>query len=315
MGESFPAQVRGLGPNVAHTMGPVGAIVGSALLTGLLSAGVRLRDRAATHRRRRSHRPLAKLKEVTMRHSLQQRVAVITGAAGGIGAAIADAYAAQGAHLFLADRNRQGVEATAARARATGARATTHQIDLTDADATRAMVDSAHREFGRIDILVNCAGLLTEVPFVDMPVHIWDEMIAVDLRSVFLCCRWTAPIMVRQGAGRIINVSSQLALKGAESLVHYSAAKAGVVGLTKALARELAPYGVLVNAIAPGPIEAPLVAGISEEWKKAKRAELPLGRFGVPEEVAPTAVLLAGDPSGNLYVGQVLGPNSGDVMP
>ncbi len=250
-----------------------------------------------------------------MRHSLQQRVVVITGAANGIGAAIADAYAAQGAHLFLADRNRQGVEATAARARATGARATTHQTDLTDADATRAMVDSAHQEFGRIDILVNCAGLLTEVPFVDMPVHIWDEMIAVDLRSVFLCCRWTAPIMVRQGAGRIINVSSQLALKGAESLVHYSAAKAGVVGLTKALAREHAPYGVLVNAIAPGPIETPLVAGISEEWKKAKRAELPLGRFGVPEEVAPTAVLLAGDPSGNLYVGQVLGPNSGDVMP
>jgi 3-oxoacyl-[acyl-carrier protein] reductase len=250
-----------------------------------------------------------------MPHSLQQRVAVITGAASGIGAAIADAYAAQGAHLFLVDRDRQGVEEAAARARAAGVKATAHQADLTDADATRAMVDTAHREFGRLDILVNCAGILTEVPFVDMPVHTWDEMIAVDLRSVFLCCRWAAPVMVRQEAGRIINVSSQLALKGGESLVHYSAAKAGVIGLTKALARELAPHGVLVNAIAPGPIETPLVAGISEEWKKAKQAELPLGRFGVPDEVAPTAVLLAGDPSGNLYVGQVLGPNSGDVMP
>jgi 3-oxoacyl-[acyl-carrier protein] reductase len=250
-----------------------------------------------------------------MTESLQQRVAVITGAASGIGAAIADAYAAEGARLFLADRNLDGAEKTAARARRAGAEARTHRVDLTDADATRAMIDSAHREFGRIDILVNCAGMLTEVPFVEMPVHIWDEMIDVDLRSVFLCCRWAAPIMVRQGAGRIINVSSQLALKGGESLVHYTAAKAGVIGLTKALARELAPHGVLVNAIAPGPIETPLVAGISEDWKKAKRAELPLGRFGVPAEVAPTAVLLAGDPSGNLYVGQVLGPNSGDVMP
>ncbi|MFB7496791.1 SDR family NAD(P)-dependent oxidoreductase [Streptomyces sp. NPDC056161] len=250
-----------------------------------------------------------------MSQSLKQRVAVVTGAASGIGAAVADAFAAEGARLFLADRDLDGAEATAARTRAAGTTATTHRVDLTDADATRAMIDTAHREFGRIDILVNCAGLLTEVPFVDMPVHIWDEMIDVDLRSVFLCCRWTAPLMVRQGTGRIINVSSQLALKGGESLVHYSAAKAGVIGLTKALARELAPHGVLVNAIAPGPVETPMVAGISEDWKKAKRAELPLGRFGVPTEVAPTAVLLAGDPSGNLYVGQVLGPNSGDVMP
>ncbi|MET7762825.1 SDR family oxidoreductase [Streptomyces sp. NPDC005336] len=250
-----------------------------------------------------------------MSQSLHHRIALITGAASGIGAAIADAYAAEGAHLFLADLNLEGAQATAARARAAGAKARAYQVDIADADATRAMVGAAVEEFGRLDILVNCAGLLTEVPLVDMPVETWDEMIAVDLRSVFLCCRWAAPIMVAQGAGRIINVSSQLALKGGESLVHYCAAKAGVIGLTKALARELAPHGVLVNAIAPGPIETPLVAGISEEWKKAKQAELPLGRFGVPAEVAPTAVLLAGDPSGNLYVGQVLGPNSGDVMP
>jgi 3-oxoacyl-[acyl-carrier protein] reductase len=121
--------------------------------------------------------------------------------------------------------------------------------------------------------------------------------------------------MVAQGSGRVVNVASQLGIKGGESLVHYSAAKAGVIGLTKALAREVAPHGVLVNAIAPGPIETPLVAGISEDWKIAKRAELPLGRFGLPHEIAPTAVLLASDPGGNLYVGQTLGPNSGDVMP
>ena len=121
--------------------------------------------------------------------------------------------------------------------------------------------------------------------------------------------------MVAAGQGRIINIASQLALKGGESLVHYSAAKAGVIGLTKALARELAPHGVLVNAIAPGPIETPLVDGISPEWKRAKQAELPLGRFGQPEEVSPTALLLASSPGGDIYVGQVLGPNSGDVMP
>ena len=98
-------------------------------------------------------------------------------------------------------------------------------------------------------------------------------------------------------------------------LAHYSAAKAGVIGFTKSLAQEVAARGVLVNAIAPGPIETPLLDGLDEEWRANKRAELPLGRFGRPEEVAPTAVMLAAEPDGNLYVGQVLGPNSGDVMP
>lgn len=128
-------------------------------------------------------------------------------------------------------------------------------------------------------------------------------------------CRRLVPDMVEAGWGRVINIASQLAIKGGVSLSHYAAAKAGVLGLTKSLALEVVRDGVLVNAIAPGPIETPLVDGISAEWRQQKMAELPLGRFGHPDEVAPTAVLLASSPGGDLYVGQTLGPNSGDVMP
>ncbi|GAB3451716.1 SDR family oxidoreductase [Kineococcus endophyticus] len=241
---------------------------------------------------------------------LQGRTALVTGAASGIGAAIARAYAAEGADLVLVDRDAARVQGLATEL---GAQART--VDVTHADATRQLVDGVAAEHGRIDVLVNCAGILTEVPLVEMDVETWDRMIDVDLRSVFLLTRWAAPHMVRQGWGRVVNVASQLGLKGGESLTHYSAAKAGVIGFTKAAARELAPHGVLVNAIAPGPVSTPLVDGLSEDWKRAKQAELPLGRFGLPEEIAPTAVLLASDPGGNLYVGQTLGPNSGDVMP
>ena len=251
-----------------------------------------------------------------MTHSLQGQVALVTGAASGIGAAIADAFAAEGADLVLADLDRAGAEATAERARASGVRATVHELDLTDAEATRGMVDEAVTRHGRLDVLVNCAGLLTEVPLLEMPVETWDQMIAVDLRSVFLCCRWVAPVMVAQGRGRIINISSQLALKGGEGLVHYSAAKAGVLGLTKALARELAPSGVLVNAIAPGPIETPLVEGISEAVEKGQAGRAATGPVRGPGGGGPHRRAAGrGHLSGNLYVGQVLGPNSGDVMP
>ena len=133
----------------------------------------------------------------------------------------------------------------------------------------------------------------------------WRQTIDVDLTGIFLACRYVVPGMVERGWGRVINVASQLAIKGGVELTHYSAAKAGVLGLTKSLALEVARAGVLVNAIAPGPIETPLVEGITEDWKAAKQAELPLGRFGVPAEVAPPpccslATLAATSTSGRL---------------
>jgi len=233
--------------------------------------------------------------------------ALVTGAASGIGRAIASAYAREGASLFLLDRDLSRLEDTATACSAAGAKVGTATVDVTDADGVRDSVEAAIESLGAVDVLVNCAGILTEVPLVEMDVATWDEMIAVDLRSVFLTCRFTVPHMLERGTGRVINIASQLGIKGGVGLTHYSAAKAGVIGFTKALALEVAPHRVLVNA--------PLVEGISPEWKRARQAELPLGRFGRPEEVAPTAVLLASDPGGNLYVGQTLGPNSGDVMP
>jgi 3-oxoacyl-[acyl-carrier protein] reductase len=243
--------------------------------------------------------------------ALGGRRALVTGGASGIGRAIAEAFVAEGARVVLLDRDSTVAKQAARDVGAAGSVG----ADVADEAEVEQAVTEAEQALGRIDVLVNAAGILTQAPLVEMSLAQWRQTIDVDLTGVFLTCRQVVPGMVGRGAGRVINIASQLAIKGGESLTHYSAAKAGVLGLTKALALEVARHGVLVNAIAPGPIETPLVEGISEDWKAAKRAELPLGRFGRPEEVAPTAVLLASSPGGDLYVGQTLGPNSGDVMP
>lgn len=228
------------------------------------------------------------------------RAVVVTGGSSGIGKAIAGAFLANGDRVAVLDR--AGDDGTI-------------RVDVADEASVRAAFAEARERLGGIDVLVNSAGLLTESPLEDMSLAMWNETLTVDLTGVFLCCREVVGEMRQRKWGRIINIASQLAIKGGVGLTHYSAAKAGVVGLSKALALETAADNVLVNCIAPGPIETPLVEGISESWKAAKRAELPLGRFGTPAEVAPAALLLASDPGGNLFVGQTLGPNSGDVMP
>jgi 3-oxoacyl-[acyl-carrier protein] reductase len=241
---------------------------------------------------------------------LQGRRALVTGAASGIGRAVAKHFLAAGATVVLADRDPRVKEVAGSLGATDGL-----VLDATSEGQVDDAVAQATRSLGGVDVLVTSHGILTQSPLAEMSASIWAETLDVDLTSVFLLNRAVVRGMLQQRSGRIVNVASQLAIKGGESLAHYAAAKAGVIAMTKSLALEVSGRGVLVNAIAPGPIETPLVDGIDEEWKVAKRRELPLGRFGVPDEVAPTAVLLASDPGGNLFVGQVLGPNSGDVMP
>jgi 3-oxoacyl-[acyl-carrier protein] reductase len=162
-------------------------------------------------------------------------------------------------------------------------------------------------------VLVNNAGTLNEAPLVEMPVEQWDAMLprtcaAVPLHPLAL------PAMVEQGWGRVVNVTSQLAVKGAPGTAHYSAAKAGIIGFMRSVAREVADKGVLVNGVAPGPVDTDMTADLDDERKRQKTGELPLGRFARVAEITPSVLLLAADPDGNVYIGQTLHPNSGDLM-
>lgn len=235
---------------------------------------------------------------------LDNRTALIVGGSGGLGNAIAELFADSGAETVVSTRTR--------------AQSRHRQVvfDVTDEHEVEAGVQEATELLGgRIDILVNSAGVLTQSSVAQMTPKMWRDTIDIDLTGVFLVTRHVLPQMVQRRWGRIINISSQLGIKGGHSVAHYAAAKAGVLGFTKSLALEVAEHNVLVNAIAPGPFETPMLSQLTDEWRRAKSAELPLGRFGTSEEVAPSALLLASEPGGNLYVGQVLGPNSGDVMP
>jgi 3-oxoacyl-[acyl-carrier protein] reductase len=245
---------------------------------------------------------------------LRDRVAIVTGGARGIGGAIATAFAAEGADVVIADRLDESVaEPVLAAVLQAGRRAVFVPTDISQEDQVNSMVQRAYGEFGDVDILVNNAGIFSQIFFHELTSEDWDRVVNVNLRGCFLCTRAVLPRMLERGAGKIINVASQLGQIGGTEMVHYSASKAGVIGLTKALAREVSAKGVQVNAIAPGPILTDMMAEETEEWANKKLSELPMARFGEAHEVAPTAVFLASDDS-SYYVGQTLGPNGGDVM-
>lgn len=247
---------------------------------------------------------------------LTRKDALVTGASRGIGRGIAEGLADAGARVAVnhpPDRVEQDVaEDVVETIEDAGGEAMTLEGDVSDADSVRSMIETFEDRWSAVDVLVNNAGILTQSRLVEMPVEMWDETMDVDLRGVFLTTRFALPGMIEEGNGSIINVASQLGIKGAEELVHYSAAKGGVIALTRALAREVSPT-VRVNAIAPGPIETDLLNDITEEWREAKKAELPMDRIGQVEDVVPTAVFLASDDSA-YYTGQTLSPDGGDAM-
>ena len=195
-----------------------------------------------------------------------------------------------------------------------GAKVVLVEGDISQEDTAHKLIQSAMDSFGRVDVLINVAGISNPKLLIDITTEDWNRMLAVDLTSVYFTCKYAVPVMMKQRSGRIINIASQIGQKGSVEHCHYAAAKAGVIGFTKSLAWEMGAYGITANCIAPGPIETQLMGVVSDDWRQGKQAQLALPRFGTLEEVLPSAIFLASDPDGNLYTGQTLGPNLGDVM-
>ena len=244
--------------------------------------------------------------------SLQGRTALVTGAATGIGRATALLFAQAGARVVV-NHWRQADAATALieQIAAAGGEAAAIEADVSDAAAVQRMAETV----GAVDVLVNNAGIIQEKAFLETTEADWDRMLGVDLKAVFLVCRAFIPGMLSKGQGSIVNIASDLGILGRERYAPYCAAKAGVIGLTKSLAREFAPQHIRVNAIAPGPVGTAMVSldHMSAEWVE-KELAIPQHRLGAPEDIAATALFLASELSG-FYTGQVLGPNGGSVMP
>lgn len=244
--------------------------------------------------------------------SLQGRTALVTGAATGIGRACALRLAQAGAFVWVNHLGQADAAGAVVREIVlAGSHAQAVEADVSDAAAVQRMADAV----GAVDVLVNNAGIIQEKPFLETTEADWDRMLAVDLKAVFLVCRAVIPDMLSKGQGAIVNIASDLGILGRERYAPYCAAKAGVIGLTKSLAREFAPQQIRANAVAPGPVATAMVSleHMSAEWVE-KELAIPQHRLGAPEEIADTVLFLASDLS-RFYTGQVLGPNGGSVMP
>jgi 3-oxoacyl-[acyl-carrier protein] reductase len=241
------------------------------------------------------------------------KTAVVTGAGSGIGKAVAERLARDGYSVLVNDLTSAKAEAVARDIIKAGGKAAAASGDVSSETDVAAVIAAAEKAFGPVGLLVNNAGHVHQSLFEHLSTADFDRMFAVHVRGTFLMMKAVLPSMLKAGEGVIVNVASQLGQIGGVELVHYSAAKAAIIGMTKSLAREVSSRGVRVNAVAPGPINTPLVMALSENWRTRKAGELPLGRFGEPAEVAATVAFLA-SPDGSLFVGQTLGPNSGDVM-
>ena len=244
---------------------------------------------------------------------LAGRVAIVTGGSRGIGLASARLLAEGGASVVVSGRDAARLEAATRELEATGAAVLGVAADAVRREDVERLVEAARERFGRLDVLVNNAGMTRDQLLVRMKDDDWDQVLATNLRGVFLMTRAVGKVMMRQRSGRIINISSTAGAMGNAGQVNYSAAKAGVIGLTKAAARELAHWNILVNAVAPGLIETDMTASLPAEAREALLGQVPLKRIGVARDVAEVVRFLAGD--GAAYItGQTIHVNGGLYM-
>jgi 3-oxoacyl-[acyl-carrier protein] reductase len=245
---------------------------------------------------------------------LAGKVALVTGGSRGLGRGIAEGFAAEGAKLVVNYvKDEAAANAVVDTIKKGGSDAIAVRADIGEVDDVTRMVDAAVKKFGTIDVLVNNAGMLNSFKLADMSVETWDSMIKVHLRGMFLCTRFVIPYMLKQKRGKVINMSGTFGVSGGAEYTHMSAAKAGMIGFTRALAREVGHDGINVNCIAPAIIRTDLYNFMPDDVRDAIVGAYPLGRVGEVEDVVATALFLATD-DGSFFTGQTLCPAGGDVM-
>jgi 3-oxoacyl-[acyl-carrier protein] reductase len=246
--------------------------------------------------------------------SLSNKVAIVTGSGRGIGKAIALRLAEAGASVVVNDvGDAAPVEAVVSEIKAMGGQALAVLADVSSASEVERLVAEATSAYGRIDILVNNAGIARDQLLLRMTEEEWDRVLAVDLKSVFLCTRAVLKYMVKERRGRIISIASIVGIVGNAGQANYAAAKAGIIGFTRTVAKEVASRGITVNAVAPGFIDTEMTQGLKAEWKEELKKRIPLGRLGSPQDVAEAVAFLSSDAAGYI-TGQVLVVDGGMAM-